>query len=45
MLRAAEGRSLRIAAMFKDAVWVLIIVVAGVGCFQFAIQLWDLFPH
>ena len=32
-------------AVFKDAVWVLIIVVASLGCFQLAIELWDLFPH
>ena len=31
--------------MIKDAVWVLIIVVASLGCFQFALQLWDLSPR
>ena len=32
-------------AVLKDAVWVVIIVVASLGCFQLAIQFWDLFPH
>ena len=31
--------------MLKDAAWILIIVVASLGCFQLGVQLWDLFTY